>query len=126
MLPWCRGSCHSTHYFAEKVPHGIQTDEFSAEVLEEWINEEIAEIRETQSEEGGDDPEYRQEHLKELIDTLDGGLDGDGEHYFRRLLCGVYDDPPNWSIWTERFLVLREAISWFVKHCDDEPIPEPK
>lgn len=128
MLPWCRGSCHSTDYFASKVPRSVKTEEFSPEVLEEWIKEEIEEIREVQEEEDNLDPDYRKDDRRILEEAGEYGFDNDGEGYWRRELCDVYDgsDAPSWSIWTREFLVCREAISWFVKHCDDEPIPEPQ
>lgn len=121
MLPWCRGSCESTGYFAEKVPHGYETEEFSPLVLEEWIKYEIREIRQSQKEEK--DPTYRASEMEKLNETLDAGLDEDGEGYFRRELEDVYDgsDAPSWSIWTHRFLVLREAVRWFVRN-HSEPV----
>lgn len=125
MLPWCRGSCESTGYFAEKVPHGYETTEFSSERLEEWIHEEIAEIKATQ--EYDDDPDYRVEHLGLLEETLEYGLDDDGESYFYRHLHDVWQngDPPNWQIWTNRFLFLREAVRWFVQNHDEPGIADP-
>lgn len=43
MLAWARDAINSPHYFAEKVPRSIETEEWSFDRSLEWINETVAE-----------------------------------------------------------------------------------
>lgn len=107
MLPWCRGSCDSTDYFAEKVPHGLVIEKFSTDVLEEWITEMLAD--EDVSVEG-------KRTLREAIGTDEGPAEKWYER-FREVWDG--GDPPNWDMYTNRFLWCRDAIRWFVMNHDE-------
>lgn len=110
MLPWCRSSVNDAQYFASKVPHAIQTKEFSDNELRRWIKDELK------------DKETKAEHkkiLKEAVLHLD---DSHGSEWWHERLYDVWigNDPPGWKDYTRNFLWCRDAIRWFVmKH--DEP-----
>lgn len=126
MLPWCRGSAHSTEYFAEKVPHGYQTHEFCHEVLREWICDKISEYQDCIKEDPSCARDYR-DRLTILHDTLSDGVENDYEGYFIRHLEDIWiDEIPNWHAPTERFLWLRDAVAWFCSNHDEEVVLEPK
>lgn len=124
MLPWCRGSVHSTHYFSEKVSSQMETTEFSHEVLREWIDEELKEIR--ARKEDGEEISDDDEIIELLTEATESGIEDEGEAYFRHKFSEVYDggDPPSWDMWKHRFLTCREAVRWFVTHHDEPVVVE--
>ncbi len=112
MLPWCRGSCRSTGYFAEKVPNNIITTEFNWEFAEAWRQMEL------QNEDIN--AEYR--CFLEDFDINDEST----ETELYRELSGYVDELPSFRVWTRRFLWCREAIRWFVTHHDEPVVVEPR
>ena len=115
MLPFCRRSLRDTSYFASKVPHAIPTREFSANVLGDWINEQLA------------DPELEDHHREPLLDAqllIDNGEVTEGKAY--EIIYPFYDDPPRWQVWNSNFLWCRDAIRWFLAHHDEPEIRKPE
>lgn len=120
MLPWCRGSCDSTGYFIEKVPHGcFEVEEFDPERLRAWVEDQIANA----SDYGIKDDEI--ETLKESLE-FDDYSDNDATHWYRKFRSIWDGDPPDWSSPKHRLLWCRDAIRWFVNHHDEEVIQDPK
>ncbi|MCX7396203.1 MAG: hypothetical protein NT138_00825 [Planctomycetales bacterium] len=123
MLPWCRGSCDSTGYFAEKVPNEVKTTEFSYEALQEWVKETRKEYGELDDEDPDDEDRIeRRDRFDELCDLCNEDM-SETEAY--ELFSDYFDDSPNWHRHTSRFLWLREAIRWFLTNCNDDPIQRP-
>jgi hypothetical protein len=132
MLPWCRGSCESTGYFAEKVPREMPTTEFSEDVLREWIQDEIEELEEAKAswDEESDPTGNHVDEIASKIELLQETLEWDmenGEAYFARKLEDVWqgNDYPNWRVWKRQFLVQREAIRWFAMNHSEPEIRDP-
>lgn len=111
MLPWCRGSVDSTDYFASKVPHGIQTKEFSHQKCGTWMAHRLAE---------GD---LTGEQIERLEELMKWEIEDNGPEYLYRETQEFWDgDPPNWSVWCSGFLWCRDAIRWFVMNHDEPEI----
>lgn len=109
MIAWSRGSVRSIDYFAEKVPHAMETKEWDQDVAEEWLDELEAEA----DEESGDESLEKYDKIKDLRSCLDDGEDA----FFRELSdSGLIDgcDYPDLRNWKPGFLWCREAVIWFL------------
>jgi hypothetical protein len=123
MLPWCRGSCESTGYFAEKVPREFQTSEFSYAVLKKWMEDTRKDYGDLDEDDPDDNEQIeRRDRFEELCENVSEDI---SEREAYEVFEEYFDDPPDWTEFTNRFLWLREAIRWFVTNCKDEPIPDP-
>lgn len=110
MLPWCRGSCDSTEYFAEKVVKGQAIEKFSTDVLNEWVAEML------------EDEDVSVEGKRTLREAL-GTDEGPAEKWYERFReVWQNGDPPNWEMYTNRFLWCRDAIRWFVMNHTEESL----
>lgn len=129
MLPFCRRSCDSISYFAEKVPHAIPTKEYSPEKTEAWIREQIANLKGADWEDHSRDEKSRNRYLDVLVDALDD-LESEehGEQHMYSVTSEVWqgDDPPDFLDWNRNFLICRDAIRWFAMNHDEPAIPAPE
>lgn len=110
MIPWCRGAIDSIQYFAEKVPHNIETKSFDVDLVHKWANQELDSYGESMS----------REH-KEMLRALVGNSELDESEVYKRISEYVDGcDFPNFRSYTARFLWCREAIRWFVTNLTSD------
>jgi len=125
MIAWSRGSIESIDYFAEKVPHEIETEEYDADVAREYLAEELSEC-EREILEATDDADckaYRKRHTA-IIDLQECGYI-DEEHRFVQEAydSDIFDggDFPRFTNYTSSFLWCRECVKWLLAHLPPDP-----
>lgn len=113
MVPWCRGSVDSTHYFAEKCDSD-KLKVFCPEVVKEWIAEQRAYLDEHEDSMDPEDLQLQREQLDEAEENVD---DTDWRHLAEIVEdCIDPGDPPRWDDWDPQFLWRRDAVRWFVRN----------
>lgn len=116
MLLFCRDSIHSIGYFAEKVPKEIIVEQWSADVVREWIDEMIRD-REDYGLSDFDCSELLQMKTCDEIESRDMfhmKLVNDTE-YWSRCDC---DSFPRGMDFTPSFYWCRECILWLLDRLD--------
>ena len=127
MIPWCRGSCKSTDYFAEKVKQPIRQEEFSWEAFREWVEWWEQENLPEKDEDDKEDAEQVREY-KEILEKLHNALGIEGRirdedapgWLYDNLGYNILEDSfQSWTIWEPGFLWCREAVRWFCENVDE-------
>lgn len=118
MLPWAKRAVESIDYFAEKVVAG-KVKQYCPEVVQEEINEVLAErVRRLEEDAGEDDVEVNPDDLESPLDLTD--IDNPHTTLVEMYYSGLWDgcDFPNTENWTSNFLWCREALRWFFREYD--------
>lgn len=127
MLPWARVAANDLNYFASKTSQNFRIREFSHQKFAEWKNDEFSRLRRDAEDNPGTEAEKYFERFR------DGYQDFHSEEYgpdeLLREFEGWYEEPPDWTDFTNGFLWAVEAVRWFVTHhsepevqCPAEPV----
>jgi len=116
MIPFIRGSVHSTSYFAEKVPREINIQDEYPELVEEWF----AEVKQERIDGGYDWTEEHDEELQNIRDEWENyGIVADFHkaHYESKLFRDC-EDHVTTKYYSFHYLWKTELLAWFIQQLD--------
>ena len=109
MFDWAPGAIGSIDYFASKTPSEMQTEEFSIDAVQWWLEHEIHETYED---------ETAQTEIKDGLEWMDDMTEGE---VMRVIYDATHDcEMPSFKEWTSSFLWCRAALRWFFSRVGDK------
>lgn len=114
MVPWIRRNLHATQYIASKVPSEIKRTQFSAEVAQQWIDTERAEIAATEDGDLAFDREEKNAALDRLEEVLEEGCEHDFWTEARDCSAVLWDEWPSFEDYTPSFYWALRCLEWWL------------